>query len=71
MLVERLRAWWNPDHEPVLLQEPLRSEAVELLRARETVQAMKIVNHRTGIGLVATKRAVEHLAASEGLEARI
>jgi hypothetical protein len=64
-----LRRWWNPDHEPVLLDEPLRSETLALLRKGDAIGAMRIVNRRSGIGLGATKRAVDHLASLEGPDA--
>jgi hypothetical protein len=70
-MLERFRKWWDADYEPVLLDEPLRSETVELLRAGKTVDAIGIANRRTRIGLVAAKRAVEHLAELEGLAADI
>ncbi|MEV4419162.1 hypothetical protein AB0L40_04205 [Patulibacter sp. NPDC049589] len=71
MLVRHLRAWLHPVHEPVLLAEPLRTEVVELLRGGKAIEAMKITNRRTGIGLAATKRAVDAVAATEGLDATL
>jgi hypothetical protein len=71
MPLERVRRWWNPVYEPIAFYEPMRSEILERLRANDAIGAMKIANRRTGIGIRATKRSVDHLAQNEGLSSKL
>jgi hypothetical protein len=49
----------------------MRSEIVERLRANDAIGAIKIANHRTGIGVRAARRSVDHLAQTEGLSSKL
>lgn len=64
-----LEALFGPDPNsllPVLLPEPLDTEARQLVAEGKHYEAVRLVRGRTGIGLAAADRAVRALGGAAG-----
>ena len=61
----------SPPSEPVAMPEPgtLEADVLDLVKAQQKIQAIKLYREQTGIGLKEAKDFVEALAAKHGIAA--